>query len=218
MMSIKTLIYKVYLEIYWRLYNLKHNTRIYNHQIPKNIKIGKKVMIRSNTTIGSDFSIGDYSHISGPINYIEAAHIGKHCSIARQCVIGVSGHPYDWATTCPIIHIPYYGFIDENVHQPQKDAVVVGHDVWVGINAIISRGVKIGNGAVIAAGAVVTKDVEPYAIVGGTPAKLIKYRFRKEIIDALQKMQWWDWDDAKLKQEAKYMYDIEEFVRRNAVE
>jgi virginiamycin A acetyltransferase len=212
----KHIIYRIFLKFFWIYYNWKNKTRIYNHNLPHRIKIGKKVMIRNKTEIGTDFSIGDYSYISGPINYIEAAHIGKYCSIARQCVIGVSGHPYHWVTTGSIIHIPYYGFIDENVTQPQKSAVVIGNDVWVGINAIISRGVSIGHGAIIAAGAVVTKDVEPYSIVGGSPAKHIKYRFSKEVIEQLLLINWWDWDESKLKIESKYMYDINTFVSRNS--
>lgn len=213
----KEFIYRIFLEFYWRVYNLKHKTKIYNRSISRRTKIGKRVMIRKNTTIGVDFSIGDYSYISGPINYVEAAHIGKHCSIARQCVIGVSGHPYHWVTTGSMIYTPEYGFIDETVHQPQKGPVIIGNDVWIGINAIISRGVTIGDGAIVGAGAVVTKDVAPYAIVGGAPAKHIKFRFDEDTINALLAMKWWDWDDVKLKQEAKYMYDIETFLKRNRV-
>lgn len=172
-------------------------------------------MIRKNTEIGFDVSIGDYSYISGPINYIEAARIGKFCSIARQTVIGVSDHNYNWVTTHPIIVDKRYRFISENEPEPQKAAPIIGNDVWIGINSIIQRGVEIGDGAVIAAGSIVTKNVEPYSIVGGVPAKHLKYRFTEKQIEALMKIKWWDWERERIKEESRYMYDIEMFIARN---
>jgi len=77
---------------------------------------------------------------------------------------------------------------------PKHAAAKIGHDVWIGANAVIMRGVKIGNGAVIAAGAIVNKDVEPYSIVGGVPARHLKYRFDKETIERLLKSEWWNLD------------------------
>lgn len=78
---------------------------------------------------------------------------------------------------------------------------VVGNDVWIGARALIMSGVNIGNGAVVAAGSVVTKDVPPYAIVGGNPAKIIRYRFDASVIDKLQQIAWWDWPDDKIQAE-----------------
>lgn len=214
--SIKSGLGLIYNFFYWNIYNARYDTRIFNHKLSRSINPGKQVMIRSGVEIGWDFSIGDYSYISGPGNYIEAAHIGKFCSIARQTVIGVSDHNYNWVTTHPFIVSKGYNFINNGIAQPQKPAPVIGNDVWVGINTVISRGVTIGDGAVIAAGSVVTKNVAPYSIVGGVPAKHIKFRFSDDIIAALLKIQWWNWHEEKIKQEAAYMRNIEDFIRRNS--
>ncbi|TJX23643.1 MAG: CatB-related O-acetyltransferase [Mesorhizobium sp.] len=93
--------------------------------------------------------------------------------------------------------------------------MVVGNDVWIGSRAIILSGVKIGHGAVIAAGSIVTKDVEPYALVGGNPAKLIKRRFPDETVAALLEIEWWNWSIDRIKKErAAFDLPAEEFARR----
>lgn len=211
--SILGLAYNVF---YWKLYNWRSKSKIYNYRLSRGIKLGKHVMIRSQTEIGLDVSVDDYSYISGPINYIESAHIGKYCSIARQTVIGVGDHNYNWVTTHPIIVSSEYGLIAKNHSEPQKPAPVIGNDVWIGINAIVFRGVKIGHGAVVAAGSVVTKDVEPYSIVGGIPAKHLRYRFDENVVTSLLKIEWWNWNSDKIKEEARYMYDIELFIKRHS--
>jgi acetyltransferase-like isoleucine patch superfamily enzyme len=205
----------IYNFFYWTVYNFRFNSRIYNYKLSRSIRPGKHVMVRKGAEIGINVSIGDYSYISGPINYIESAHIGKFCSIARQTVIGVGDHNYNWVTTHPIIVSKNYGFIEHTNLAPQKAPPIIGNDVWIGINSVISRGVTIGDGAVIAAGAIVTKNVEPYSIVGGTPAKHIKYRFSESIIKDLLEIRWWEWEEEKIKNELKYMYDIKLFVKRN---
>ena len=98
---------------------------------------------------------------------------------------------------------------------PQKAAPKIGHDVWIGANAIISRGVTIGNGAVVAAGAVVTKDVQPYSVVGGVPAKHIKFRFSPEEIEQLENLKWYEWEDSKLKEFSSCFTDISLFLEKN---
>ena len=97
---------------------------------------------------------------------------------------------------------------------PQKDPVIIGNDVWIGMYAIVNRGIKIGDGAVVASGAVVTKDVPPYAIVGGNPAKIIKFRFSPEIIEKLLAIKWWDWDESLIKSRVNDFYDIEQFCSK----
>ena len=96
-----------------------------------------------------------------------------------------------------------------------KGTVVIGNDVWIGARATILSGVTVGDGAVIGAGALVAKDVPPYAIVGGVPARLIKYRFSSEIINELLEIKWWDWDSKKLTQNIDDFYlDVEEFIKK----
>ena len=92
-------------------------------------------------------------------------------------------------------------------------SVEIGNDVWIGANVIILPGVKIGDGAVLAAGAVVTKDVEPYAIVGGVPAKVSRYRFDQEMIEAFLRIKWWEWSVEKIEENIELFYQPEEFYK-----
>ncbi|MCI5188989.1 MAG: antibiotic acetyltransferase, partial [Candidatus Electrothrix sp. AS4_5] len=94
-----------------------------------------------------------------------------------------------------------------------KGDIRVGHDVWIGTGVIILSGVVIGNGAVIGAGSVVVKDVPPYAIVGGNPAKIIRYRFSPEQIEALQHIAWWDWSEEKIRHHLELIRDVELFIQ-----
>lgn len=213
---IKTRIKSWLRKIYWMRRNSEEGLWIQNYNLPKTAKIGKKTKIREFTEIG-DISLGDYSYISGPRTYIEDAVIGKYCSIARDVVIGVSGHNYEWVTTHPIIVSNIYGMIDKSIATPQKPTPVIGNDVWIGMNVIIMRGVTIGDGAVVAAGSIVTTDVKPYSIVAGIPSKHIKYRFNPDTIDELMAIQWWDWSEEKIKENISLFYDIEKFIKIHSV-
>lgn len=128
--------------------------------------------------------------------------IGKYCSIGSGAVFmmaGNQGHRTDWISTFPFY---YQANIFKKAKNPYKKAgdTLVGHDVWIGSEAMIMAGVTIGTGAVIAARAVVTKDIEPYAIVGGNPAEFIKYRFSKKEIEKLLKEEWWNCSEEKIKE------------------
>jgi len=124
--------------------------------------------------------------------------IGKYCSIADNVHIFLGGnHDIAKISTFPFGHGP--SLIGTRKDHPlSKGHIRIGNDVWIGSHASIMSGVKIGNGAVIAAFAHVVRDVEDYEVVGGNPAKHIKFRFSQEIIDALINLQWWDWPDAKV--------------------
>ncbi len=116
--------------------------------------------------------------------------IGRYCSIAHYCQIGVMGHRMEHLST---------GYLDETkanlftdaIASQYKDLTRIGCDVWLGSNVVVLREVKIGHGAVIGAGAVVTKDIPPYAIAVGNPARVLKYRFSEEIIRDLMELKWW---------------------------
>jgi acetyltransferase-like isoleucine patch superfamily enzyme len=125
--------------------------------------------------------------------------IGKYCSIADEVKIFVGGnHHSEWVSTYPIrakFDLP--GKFEDG--QPFSNGdVVIGNDVWIGYNTLILSGVTIGDGAIVAANSVVTKNVPPFTIVGGNPAKLIRKRFSDEEITHLQKIKWWDWDEKKI--------------------
>lgn len=129
--------------------------------------------------------------------------IGSFCSIgsgAAFIMAGNQGHRNDWVSTFPFHYMPevpaFTGALDGYA---ASGDTVVGNDVWIGSEAIIMAGVTIGHGALIGTRALVTKDVEPYAIVGGNPAKLIRKRFSDADIALLLEMAWWDWSDEQLQ-------------------
>ena len=152
--------------------------------------------------------IGSYSYIAANTD-IENAEIGKFCSIADHCRIGMSGHSLQYISTSPIftqkINALQENWIEKDVfcHKSEEERVFLGNDVWVGSHALINGGVHVGDGACIAAGAVVVKDVPPYAIVGGVPARIIRYRFPEDIIKRLLEIKWWDLPAEVLKENIK---------------
>lgn len=142
--------------------------------------------------------LGDYSYVA-PFTEVINADVGKFCSIARSCMIGLPSHTLNNLSTSPIFTEPKNALgrtwtLNSNSAEITKP-VKIENDVWVGARSIVLGGVKIGNGAVIAAGAVVTKDVPAYAVVAGVPAKIIKYRFNKDLIEQIESLKWWDWNE-----------------------
>ncbi len=205
----------VFLGANWWAKNLLHNHSVESWSVGRHAKVGRKVIIRRGVEMGSDVVIGDYSYVSGPRTYVESARIGKFCSIARQTVIGVGNHDHTMVTTHPFFIDPEFGgIIEEPCEMAQRDAPVIGNDVWIGINSIVMRGVTIGDGAVVAANSVVTRDVPPYSIVGGAPARHLKERFSADIVRDLQSIRWWDWDDEKLRANAELFQETKAFVKK----
>jgi len=126
--------------------------------------------------------------------------IGKFCSIAGDVTIILGGeHRIDWISTYPF-NILFEEAKHITGHPTTKGDVIIDNDVWIGENAFVLSGVHIGNGAVIAARSVVTKDVEPYTIVAGNPAHPIRKRFQADIIETLLEIEWWDWPLEKIKE------------------
>jgi chloramphenicol O-acetyltransferase type B len=138
--------------------------------------------------------------------------IGSFCSIGKEVLfLARASHPLHTASTFPMRS---FGRKDDEL--TSKGPTIVGHDVWIGQRAIVMSGVTIGDGAVVGAGAIVTKDVAPYAIVGGNPARLIRYRFNSNIMAELQGIRWWDWPDEFIEQNVEdFDLPIEEFVAKH---
>jgi len=151
----------------------------------------------------ADFDIGEWTY--GRPNILSqdqgaTLKIGKFCSIAGDVTIMLGGeHRIDWITTYPF-NIFFKEAKHLTGHPATKGDVIINNDVWIGEGAFILSGICIGNGAVIAARSVVTKDVKPYTIVGGNPAHEIKKRFPDEIIEKLLQIQWWNWPIEKIKE------------------
>lgn len=160
-------------------------------------------------------TMGRYSYM-GKNNSVTNASIGSFCSIASYCAIGGGAHDLSTVSTSPVFRKERNGFgknlgsLSTSINKP----VVIGNDVWIGEAVFINDGLTIGNGAVIGAHSVVTHDVPPYAIVAGAPAKLLRYRFAPEIIQQLEKSDWWNLDEDTLKKLSDSMEDPEEFLRR----
>ena len=149
-------------------------------------KYGKKTKFCRNLFIDEETFIGSYSYI-GKFSTITKSRIGNYCSIAEFVTIGPGEHPLnEFSTSCAALKAACIKF------DLTSDEVNIGNDVWIGTNAVILRGVNIGDGAVVAAGSIVTKNVPAYAIVAGVPARIIRYRLDEEKSSFLASIKWWE--------------------------
>ena len=178
-----------------------------------NSDIHKTAKINSGATI-VDSTIGRYSYTCYDDEIVNC-EIGQFCSISDEVVIGGAEHPMDWVSTSPVFQNVKHSGPKKKFAEFAYEGIkrtVIGNDVWIGRRAIIKAGVRIGDGAVIGSGSVVTKDVPPYAIIGGVPAKVIKYRFDEGSIQALLLSKWWDLDDDELSKHAQYIDNPKAFL------
>ena len=165
----------------------------------------------------TESSLGDYSYLMERCDIIYTG-IGKFTNIASDVRINPGNHPMEWVSQHHFLYrCRMYGFRDEDnsafFEWRRRQRVTIGHDCWIGHKAIILPGVTIGNGAVVAAGAVVTRDVAPYSVVAGVPAKVVSKRFPKQIWETLEATEWWDWDHETLKSRMDDFYDIRKFLQ-----
>jgi len=183
--------------------------------------VGAWTELMANTSL-VESTFGDYSYTAGDVDIIYS-DIGRFCSIASHVRINPGNHAM-WRVTQH--HMTYrrkrFGFDsrdDEEFFEWRRaHRCRVGHDVWIGHGAIIMPGVSLGHGAVIGSGAIVTKDVEPYQVVAGVPAKPIRKRFSEQTIEQLLQIAWWDWDRATLQARFEELLDLDSFVARYAAE
>lgn len=154
------------------------------------------VYFKHNTTcelskVGLRSSAGFYA-------VLRSAMIGKYCSISWYTTVGAVNHHFDTVTSHAFPVRGRFGLCETEGSMPEK-VTTVGNDVWIGCNAVILPGVTVGDGAIVAAGAIVTKDVPPYAIVAGSPARILRYRWDEKTVERVAALQWWNWDDETIK-------------------
>ena len=165
--------------------------------------------------------LDDYAYVQ-PFCDLMSADIGKFANIASMVRINPGFHPMEYPTLHHFTYRPtMYGMADADEADffawRRRQRVVIGHDTWIGHGAVIMPGVRIGNGAVVGSNSVVTKDVPPYAIVGGVAAKVIRQRFPGAIADALDATAWWDWDHETLTERLPDFRDLRGFLARYAI-
>ncbi len=180
---------------------LSDEPRIHPTAELKGCRLGRFVIVGERTIL-RDVTVGDYSYFErhGEAIY---ADIGKFCSIAANCRINALEHPLERPTQHKICYRPneyfrYLGVDQEFRARRAGKRVRIGHDVWIGHGAVLMPGVSIGNGAAVGASAVVTRDVAPYTIVAGAPARPLRHRFDEATATRLERLCWWDWPREKL--------------------
>lgn len=176
-----------------------------------NSKIDKNAKVYSGSSVVNS-SIGKYSYCGYDCTILNA-QIGKFCSIAGSVVIGAPNHPIKYVSSSPAFTkgrcaVEKFSNLEFNAF----GQTFIGNDVWIGERALIKQGIKIGDGAVIGMGSIVTHDVEPYTIVAGNPAKEIRKRFDELTIKKLQAISWWDFNEKKLKEISPLMNDVNSFI------
>ncbi len=199
----------MFLYLYAKIINRLHGKAIRDSKIHSTAYVGYGCNIIK-------LQMGRYSYI-GHDSEVLCAEIGDFCSISDHVYIGGAEHPMEWVSTSPVFQNVRHSGPTKRFAKfdlPALKKTIIGSDVWIGHGVTIKQGVNIGHGAVIGSNALVTKDVPPYAVVGGVPAKIIKYRFDEETIAALLKSEWWKWSDEKIAQYAHLIKDPKAFLER----
>ena len=168
-----------------------------NLKIEENVKLLGGVILNGESLI----SIGRYTSINGPFtdvrSIVNPVKIGAFTSIARGVTIQEFNHKFDTVSSYYFNQNIFSGDKKEDVYS--NGEIIIGNDVWIGTQCVILSGARIGNGAIVAANSVVKGEIPPYSIVGGSPAKVIKFRFEQEVIQQLLALQWWNWPIEKIR-------------------
>jgi len=201
----------LYLEYKYRSYHLSlsGSASIWNS------KFGKYNSFGDNTYL-YDSIVGDFSYIADN-SRIFRTKIGKFCSIGPSVLLGLGKHPTrDFVSAHPAFFSTRnqcgISFTTKSLYE-EFESIIIGNDVWVGARSIILDGVEIGDGVIVAAGSVVTKNVPSYTVIGGAPAKIIRYRFTKKQIEFLVKLKWWNKDIRWLRKNAQKFINIKIFCK-----
>ena len=196
--------------IYPRRYK---NSTIESYIVDESI-LGEELIIKKGVVIGDSLKqIGSYTYVGDRAEILNCQSIGRYVSISHDVKIGLENHKLDGLGTSPIFYSSQRDWVDGDTREKQPP-VIIEDDVLVSANAMIMSGVTIGTGAVVGAGAFVNKDVPPYAIVAGVPAKIIRYRFDEATIEKLIKSKWWELDKNELDKFKSVFSNAELFVKQ----
>ena len=181
--------------------------------------IGSWTEIGRNTTI-VESTIGDYTYDDGEVS-IFYSQIGRYCSIANRVRINPGNHPRDRVTQHHMTYRKIQFGLDSQDDEEffawrRAHSCIIGHDVWIGHAAVILPGVRIGTGGVVGAGAIVTKDVEPYQVVAGVPARPLRFRFTDEVIARILRSNWWEWTRPQLEERWRDLCSLPAFLEKYA--
>lgn len=220
MKLLRKYLHKLYL-IYFKYKNAHTKSVIFQ----KSCVISDNDFFEGNNNVGGRIHksyIGYGTYIIGENGYIHDCKIGRFCSIASNCHIGLGDHALHMVSTSPLFYSSHSllpdNFLEKSIPTDEQTIgdtpykVIIGNDVWMGYNVCVKEGVTIGDGAIIGAKSLVTRDIPPYAIAVGTPAKVIKYRFTPEQIEKLLKIKWWNKDIQWIKENVFSFSDINAFI------